>query len=136
MTRAEKWQRHDEEVGQWRKLAPAFIQEIVTGLWSVQTLCRPPAAIYSNIYRRFMDPPAFPIGKPHYDGWPGDHRGWLRFESKEAARDFYKFATKLITFEEYQKLPHSPLSFVRIDLDDNGDFVERKNSITSAHRED
>ena len=87
------------------KRPPAFVQEIVPGLWSVQELVTPPS------------------GEPYYIGWPGDHRGWMRFESKEAARDFYKFATGKMSSEEFKKLPRAPYSGATIDLDDNGDFV-------------
>lgn len=122
--RKARWQEFDAGVEWWRsrKLAPAFLQEIVDGLWCVQVLVEPRS--YGWLYRLFRDPPKGTFGRePFYNGWPGDHRGWMRFESKEAARDFYKFATGRISFEEYRERPHRPLSNVTIDLDESGDFA-------------
>jgi len=122
--RKELWRKFDAEIARVtaKKPAPAFIQEVVKGLWSVQVLCIDDRR-YGRYYRLFNDPPYVPVS---YYGWPGDHRGWMRFESKESARDFYRFATRRISMEQYQNLPHTESSDVRIDLDDDGNFVEER----------
>ena len=126
MTRKEKWKKFDEHVARWNSrtdLAPAFVQEIVNGLWAVQVLCHPSAPAFGLVHRLFLDPPSPTLFEPFYNGWPGDHRGWMRFESKVAARDFYRFASRRISFEEFQKLDHTPSSNVRVDLDLDGNFA-------------
>lgn len=133
MTRKKKWSEFFARRAQWQArhfgrlaAAPAFVQEVVKGLWAVQELVTPPLREYGTIHRMLCDPPDIDQSEPYYNGWPGDYRrGWMHFESKEAARDFYKFATRRITFEEFRKLPHAPPSNVRIAMDARGDFTEQ-----------
>lgn len=124
MKRADRWKKfYDDAETRSRKHAPAFIQEVVVGLWSIQTLTYPRVPQHGWLYRLFNDPPSATDFEPFYNGWPGDHRGWMRFESKESARDFYKFATDRMSWEDYQNAPAPPLSNVRINMDEHGDFV-------------
>lgn len=128
MTRKEKWEAFHQEVErlQHPDAVPAFIQEITPGLWSVQKLMRRRPPIHGMIHQMFNDPPRAQDFEPFYNGWPGDHRGWMRFESKESARDFYKFCEGLISFDEYRAIPKPPLSYAQVDLDDRGDFVDQQ----------
>src|SRR3990167_221735 len=127
-TRREQWHKFDNAVARWKawKPAPAFVQEIVTGLWCVQSLVQPQILEYGWLYRLVFSPPPHGDYEPFYNRWPGDHRGWLSFESKESARDFYRFSTGLISFKEYQSLPHAPWSGFQIDLDETGNFAALK----------
>lgn len=136
LSRAERWERFALDVARLNKseCPNAFIQEIVTGLWCVQVLRSRRIPRFGWLYRLLQDPPSPFDFAPYYDGWPGDHRGWMRFESKEAARDFYKFATGRISREEYDLLPHAPLSDVRINLDHNGDFIGAINGQSEARK--
>ena len=125
LNRQEKWKKYDEAVKNWqqREDAPAFVQEItVGGLWSVQKLWTPKQRDYSFWYRFFRNPPPPVTHEPFYNGWPGDHRGWMRFQSAEEARDFYRFAEGIISFEEYQQVDTGEYSGKTIKLDDEGNF--------------
>ena len=125
MTRRESWKKYDEQVAQDRnqKLPPAFIQEItVGGLWCVQVLCDRNEN-FGWLHRLLNDPPKH-ASERFYNGWPGDHRGWMRFQTKEEARDFYRFCTKKISYDEFRSLDRVDISAVRIDLDDDGNFIE------------
>lgn len=128
MTRKEKWRAFFVEIErlQYREAAPAFVQEITRDLWSVQKLIRRSPPAYGLMYQLFRDPPPACNFEAYYNGWPGDRRGWMRFESKESARDFFKFAEGMMSYSEYCSLPRAPLSLVRIELDDDdrGSFVE------------
>lgn len=124
--RRAKWAEYDAYVAAWyaRKLAPAFVQECeVGGLWSVQVLVHRKRH-FGWWHRFFNDPPTDTNDEPFYNGWPGDHRGWMRFQTKEEARDFYKVDTGRITFDQYRLLgPKRGLSGVTINLNDAGDFA-------------
>lgn len=128
--RSEKWAEFYKSVRDLRQRdhVPAFIQEItVGGLWSVQKLVIPKEPRYPFWYRLFNDPPSKTPHEPFYNGWPGDHRGWMRFQSAEEARDFYRLCEKFLSFDEFRALPerpHRPMSDVRIDLDEQGNFAE------------
>lgn len=128
MTRADKWDRFDE-IRENRANAsnpPAFIQTVGDGLWAVQHLVKPSHVAYGPFTRICNDPPSPDPSEPYYTGWPGDHRGWMRFASASDAREFYLFSTGRITMDEYTRMglskPKQP-SF-RYALDDAGDFVE------------
>lgn len=126
MSRKELWGEYDanvKRVSEW-DLSPAFMQQYYQdGLWQIQVLARPQIKAYSKIYRLFFNPPQEWEYEPCYHGWPGDRRGWMRFKTKEDARDFYKLATRKMRFEDYRKIPTPAFSGVRIDMDENGDFI-------------
>lgn len=90
-TRAGKWRRFDKnrELRSGHTLPPAFIQSTADGLWAVQNLCTPPLVTYGKFTRLCQDPPLCDPSEPYYSGWPGDHRGWMRFASLVEARDYY-----------------------------------------------
>lgn len=129
-TRAGKWRRFDKnrELRSGHTLPPAFIQSTADGLWAVQNLCTPPLVTYGKFTRLCQDPPLCDPSEPYYSGWPGDHRGWMRFASLVEARDYYLFATQRITMAEYHERttaragPRHPSR--RYAIDDAGEFIE------------
>lgn len=122
--RPKTWDEFDAIVERWKRYAPAFVQEVVKGLWCIQVLRRHDIPTFEQTWRARNNPPELGQFQPYYNGYPGDHRGWERFESKEAARDFYKYNEKLITFKEFCALPHGIPSNVVINLDLKGDFID------------
>lgn len=125
--RREKWAAFDAKIESFkaRNLAPAFVQEGVKGgLWQIQQLYRPPIPSVSSIHRIFLDPPNPQAYEPRYQPWPGGRRGWMCFETKEAARDFYKFDNDNMTLEDFCATDPRPWSGRIINLDENGELVE------------
>ena len=123
------WKEYDESISHYRgrEFAPAFAQEdFVGGLWSIQYLVH--GLIdkqFDQKYRENNLPPT--DWCPTYAAWPGDQRGWMKFQTKEDARDFYKFATNRISMKQYDELnkkKNRKWSGKTIDMDENGDFIE------------
>jgi hypothetical protein len=124
-SREERWAAFDAHYDKWQRrvMAPAFIQGVSEHSWCVQTLVEPEPPRRGWLYRLFNDPPALTLAEPYYNGWPGDHRGWMRFPTKEAARDFYQLANGFISFDEYRSRPRERLTMEHFDLDERGDFA-------------
>lgn len=126
LTRKQRWDEFYGEVErlQWRGQPPAFIAGHEGGLFSVQHLVSPPPPQFSWLYRLLKDPPSPREYEAYYDGWPGDRRGWMKFASADEARDFYRYATGRIDFEQYRGLPRRPRGReVRLALDAEGNFA-------------
>lgn len=128
-TRKAKWNAFDARYNEWigRNLPPAFVCQTGAHTWRIQYLIRPTPPRRGWLYRALFDPPYIGNAEPFYNGWPGDHRGWLSFETKECARDFYKLANRFIDFAAYRNLPDTCEPFAgrghQIDLDEQGNFA-------------
>lgn len=123
-SRKEKWRKFFEEVDATlaRKSPPAFLQKVTSTHWCIQHYLPPKEAKFSKAHQRLFDPPSTAEFEGWYNGWPGDSRGWMRFGSAQEALDFYKFATGLLTFEEYRSRPHDPVCMEMYAIDANGEL--------------
>lgn len=128
--RSELWKRYDAEVSRFAAiiLPSAFVQEErLGGLWNVQVLKRPIVPMFGCVRRIFFDPPSPDKYEPFYNAWPMDHRGWMQFETKEDARDFYQFEMGNISSAEFSARNSAknlaPWSGKTIHLDNSGNFI-------------
>jgi len=129
MTRAQKWAEFDRIIDISEAAPPAMVQELtVGGLWCIQKLVRSTRSVFSDNYRSNNDPPRDTInhGEAYYDQWPGDHRGWMRFQTRDEAVTFYQFAEHFITFEEYCRRDKKENSQVSFALDETGNIIEQE----------
>jgi hypothetical protein len=128
-SRAERWREFDQRMRRMRrrKSPPFFLQKSSDSCWRIQYLVAPKKRRFSAMHRLFNDPPRCSIEyEGYYNGWPGDSRGWMRFGSAREALDFFRFATGVITMEEYHECPHEKREFAHWAMDERGELYPLK----------